>query len=139
MAIQNTITITGFDPATGVKHTLRGSGASRAAALSELVARAALTVMTGQKGSESQALPAADYASVVFASGVFADMDLTLTKGIGYTDKVVRIANCTTSIRLAGSKGVVDITNALVTAFAGAYIDGDGVGGYTVVRGQFEE
>lgn len=139
MAINNTVTITGFDPATGVKDSLRGTGDTRAHALAELITRAAMTVMTPVRGSESAALPAADFANVIFATGEFADAELTLTKGLGYSDKVIRLKNVTKAIRLANSKGLIDITNALVVAFAGAYYDGDGVTGYTPVSGRFVE
>jgi hypothetical protein len=139
MAINNTITITGVDPATGVKHTVRGTGATRAQALAELQARAALEVLVKQKGTESMAMAPADYAATTFATGAFADAELTLTKGIGFTDKVLRLPNTTTAVLLAGSKGQIDIANSLITDLASAYVDGDGVTGYIPLRGQFTE
>lgn len=139
MAINNTITITGYDPATGINHSVRGTGTTRAQALAELKARAALQVLVKVKGTESMALVAADFTATVFATGAFADMELTLTKGIGYSDKVIRLPNTTTAVLLAGSKGQVDITNSLITDFATAYVDGDGVNGYVPLRGQFTE
>jgi hypothetical protein len=139
MSINNTITITGYDPATGIQHTVRGTGTTRAAALAELQARAALEVLVKQKGTESMALVDADYAATVFATGAFADAELTLTKGIGYTDKVIRLPNTTTAVLLAGSKGQINIANGLITNFAAAYQDGDGVGGYVPLRGKFTE
>jgi len=139
MAINNTITITGYDPATGVNHTVRGTGGTRAQALAELQARAALQVLTPVKGTESMALADADFAATTFATGPFADMVLVLTKGIGYTDKNIKLPNTTTAVRLAGSKGEVNIAHALITDFADAYVDGDGVTGYSPLRGQFSE
>lgn len=141
MSIGYTITITGVDPATGVKDSVRGTGNTRAAALAELTARAKLRVMTPGNGTESLAMAAVDYTAVagVFASGPFADAELTLSKGVGFSDKVIRLKNCPTSVRLAGSKGQIDIANSLITDFADAYVDGDGVSGYVPLYGSFTE
>lgn len=141
MAINNTLTITGFNPNSGKPHTLRGTGPTRAAALAELEARATLTVLTPVRGTESMNMVGADYTTVagLFKTGSDVDMILTLSKGVGYTDKVVRIDNASNTYRLAGSKGLVDIANDDIVAFAAAYTDGDGVGGYTVIAGEYVE
>lgn len=142
MAINNTLTITGYNPGTGHPHTLRGTANTRAAALAELKARAKLTVLTPTKGNESMAMVTADYdaTALLFAAGPNnADMELTLSKGVGFTDKAIRIDNASVTYRLAGSKSLVDITDADIVAFATAYQDGDGQTGYIVTAGRYLE
>lgn len=140
MAIPYTITISG-NGSSGVKHSIRGTGDTRAHALAELKAKAAMTVMDPVSGTESLAMVGADYTATaaLFATGEFADATLTLSKGVGYTDKVVRIANAPLDLKIPDSKGLIDLTDSRVTDFAAAYIDGDGVGGYTVINGSFSE
>ena len=137
MAVNNVITYSGIDPATERPFSVRGTGNTRAEALAEANAKLAMTVLTVQKATESLALAAGDAGTP--ASGVFADAYITLGKGIGYSDKVVRLKNVTTAIKKAGTKGHIDGANALVAAFVAAYVDGDGTGGWTFIDGMFEE
>jgi hypothetical protein len=137
MAMNNTITYTGYDPASEHVFSVRGTGTTRALALSEANARLALTVMAFPVGRESQVLPVGDSGTA--AGGVGKDATIVLTKGIGFTDKVIHLQECTVAVKLANSKGKIDITHPLITAFVLAYIDGDGVSGYSVVSGQFDE
>lgn len=134
MANNNIITYTGFDPASDKQFSVRGSGNTRAAALAEANAKLALTVMNVARASESQALPAGDEGAA--AAGTSADGVITLTKGVGYTDKVVKFENMTTAVKKAGTKGQIDGTHALIVAFVDAYVDGDGNSGYQFASGE---
>lgn len=137
MAINNTITYSGIDPATEKPFSVRGTGNSRAAALAEANAKLAMTVMTVQKATESLELAEGDAGAP--AAGVFADAYIRLSKGAGYGDRVVRLKNVTTAIKKAGTKGHIDGANALVAAFVAAYVDSDGTSGWTFVDGEFSE
>jgi hypothetical protein len=137
MAINNTVTYKGTDPASDHVFTIRGNANTRAEALAEANARLALTVMNFPQGRESTILPGADAGAA--AGGVGKDATMVLSKGPGYSDKVVHIQECTVAIKKASTKGKIDPANQLVIDFVTAYRDGDGLGGYAFSSGQFDE
>lgn len=108
---------------------ISGTGADDATALAEHNAKLALTVGTVVKQSHS--LPV-DEAVGAPAGGTYSNGFITLQNAAG---KVVNVQfdNITNAV---AANGKIVITNGLVTAFAGAYRDRDGAGGYTAVGGE---
>lgn len=133
MAIKNTVTYRGTDPASDKQFSIRGTGNVRATALAEANAKLALTVMVVDRGTETAELPVGDLGAA--AAGVSADGVLVLTKGVGFTDKTIRFENMTVAVKKAGTKGKIDGLNQLILDFIAAYVDGDGFNGYQFLDG----
>lgn len=113
----------------GREFRISGTGADDATALAEHNAKLALTVGTVQKQSLSQPL---DEAAGAPAAGTYSNGYITLQNAAG---KVVNVQfdNITNAV---AANGKIVLTNGLVTAFATAYRDRDGNGGYSAVGGE---
>lgn len=102
----------------GRKFSKVSQGADRAAALALANARTNMTVAAGTPvGNESIAVPGTDLTGVP-ASGSWEDAVFEIL--IGGQVHTFQEQNVTTAIELAGSDGLIDPANALVTAYATA-------------------
>lgn len=120
---------------TGREFAVRGTGNTRAAALAEAKAKLQLTVGTQVSGSVSEPLTGADLGA---ANGgtQFSDAVLVLGKA-GSAKRVISLDNISTAYALSGSAGKINTAHADILAFAAAFVDGDGVGGYSVLSGEY--
>lgn len=118
----------------GRKFNVVGTGPNKASAIAEANAKLAMTVGTVEGGSYSDEITGADLGTA-HAAGNFSDANLSLRNTAG---KVVNIhlENISTDVG-TGSNGLIDLTDPLIVAFAGAYVDGSGAGGYTPYDGHF--
>lgn len=130
------VTVNMTQSVTGLPFQLVGTADTLAAARAEAQAKAALTV--GAVVSVSESEDVADISAYVAAAGDDADCVIILGKD-GNANRPIKVTNATKAIALANGKGRINIAHPLVTAFAGAYRDGDGDGGYSAVGGQFEK
>jgi len=128
MANQFSYTTTLAEP-NGRKFSISGTGADDATALAEHNAKLALTV--GTILSQSQSSPV-DPAVGAAAAGTYSNGYITLQNAAG---KVVN-AQFDNIVNSVAANGKIVLTNGLVTTFAAAYRDRDGVGGYTAVGGE---
>src|SRR5215207_2103756 len=120
---------------TGREFSVRGTGNTRAAALAEAQAKLQLTVGTQIGGSVSEPLAGADLGA---ANGgtQFSDAVIVLGKA-GASKRVISLDNISTEYALGGSAGLIDTAHADIQAFATAFVDSDGVGGYSVISGEY--
>lgn len=129
------VTVNMTQAVTGLPFQVVGTADTMALARAEAIAKTALTV--GDVVSVSESEDVEDISGYVAAAGDDADAVIILGK-VGNANRPIKITNATKAIALVNGKGKINIANGLVTAFAGAYRDGDGDGGYTAVGGQFE-
>lgn len=118
----------------GRKFKVVGTGPDKATAVAEAKAKVAMTVGFVDSGTYSDELTGADLGTA-HADGTFSDANLSLRNTAG---KVVNIhlENISTDLG-TGANGIIDLTDPLIIAFAGAYVDGAGAGGYTPYDGHF--
>ncbi len=109
------------------------STASAAQARTEADKKIALTVGTYLGGIES-APPAAD--GVPHADGEYSDAVIVLRRGTtpNYFYTTIRLQNIANEY---GTDGEIPAGNADIDAFAGAYHDGAGTGGWSFKSGRF--
>src|SRR5207253_2784675 len=69
------------------------------------------------------------------ASLQYSDAVLVVVKA--GVKRPIPLQNISTGYRLAGSEGLIDLANAEIIAFAGAWYDGAGNTGYTPSAGRF--
>lgn len=115
--------------------TIRGTGDDRATAVAEANAKLAMTVGVVESATITDVPTGAELGAVASANGLYSDAILSLRNGSGKVVNV-KLENVTTAIG-TGTRGLIDLQNALVVAFASAYRDGGGVGGYTPYDGRF--
>ncbi len=120
---------------TGREFHVRGNGATRAAALAEAKAKLQLTVGTQISGTVSEPLAGADLGAAN-GGAQFSDGILVLGKA-GSAKRVISLDNISTQYALSGSAGKINPSDADILAFAAAFVDGDGVGGYSVLSGEY--
>lgn len=111
-----------------------GTGATRAAAVAEANAKLAMTCGIQGVGMVSEQIAVGE-AGTANADTSFSNAEITLQNGSG-KKVTVTLDNVTTAIG-NGISGQVDTSNDLVKAFATAYRDGAGLGGYTPFSGHF--
>lgn len=116
---------------TGRAFSIAGSGNSEADATAELAAKAALTCGVVDKVSISG--PMADPPENSVAA-VFSDAVLVLRNGAGDI-ATVHLENISVNYSLGA--GQIDLTEADIIAFATAYRDGQGLGGYVPFGGEY--
>lgn len=114
--------------------SVRGTGLTKAAAVAEANAKLAMTVGTIESNSVSDVLVGGEIGTPN-GDSVFSDANLVLRNSAGKVVNV-RLENVTTAIG-TGLNGLLDLTDALIVAFATAYRDGAGAGGYTPFDGRF--
>lgn len=120
-----------LEEANGRPFSIAGSGNTKADAEAELGAKAALTIGTFVKATTSgpmAAPPAANGASV------YSDAVLVLRNAAG---KLASVHLENISDEYGIGNGLIDLTAGDITAFATAYRDGDGLGGYTPFAGEY--
>jgi hypothetical protein len=117
----------------GMKLRTGGSASTIVEARVELAARAKIMVGTPVRATETTVALASAYP---MNTGQFNDLVLVLGK-TGVADRNVVIHNAALSYSI-DAKGRVDPTNGDLAAFAAAFRDGDGAGGYTLISGQFK-
>jgi hypothetical protein len=127
-----TVTYNMLELGTGRKFRVVGTSDDQAEALAEANAKLAMTVGTVVSNSASGPLTAG--AGTANAGTQYSDAVLILTK-TGETDRGIKLDNIDTG--LSDGNGKIDITDGLITAFATAYRDGSGTGGYTALSGYF--
>ena len=114
-----------------------GTGQTSAEALAEVTAKVALMRGVGVSGSTTTPIDTADLPAFSGASNDARNAILTL-KRTGYPAHTVRVPNMRYDLGLAGDQtGLIDVTSAAIQAFATAFRDSDGVGGYSCIRGQY--
>lgn len=121
--------------ASGRKFSVIGTSDDAAEALAERNAKLALTkgtVIASSTTTPDTVIPTSAGA------GDGEDAVLKLFK-TGETIKTVKFENMDSGLALAGSPGIVDITEGAIVAFGAAYRDGNGIGGYTVLSGVFDK
>ena len=113
-----------------------GTGLNRADAIAEFSAKRAMTVATEvNPATVSDVLTAGEIAALpALAAGDAGNAVLVMQKA-GVRNKTVRMAEVTAALALAD--GGINTAHALITAFNAAYSDGDGVKGYTTLKGRF--
>ena len=123
-----------LESSDGRQFNVVGTGPDKATAVAEAKAKMAMTVGTIESATYSDVLAGADLGTA-HAAGIFSDANLSLRNTAG---KVVNIhlENVSTDIG-TGSNGLIDLTDPLIVAFATAYVDGAGAGGYTPYDGHF--
>lgn len=113
-----------------------GTALTAAEAKAELQKKLALMPVTVLSVIEGNLGNTADYPA--HAATPYNDMVLTLWKA-GVRARAVVIRNASNAYRQVGStKGLVAIDNADILAFAAAYRDNDGQGGFSVIGGYFK-
>lgn len=117
----------------GRKFRLVGTGLTRAAAVAEANAKLALTVGTIIDSSVSDILTGPE-TGTAHDAGTYSDAELTMKSGAKRV--TVHLENISDEYG-DGVTGDIDITNADIVAFASAYKDGAGAGGYAPVSGRF--
>lgn len=115
----------------GRAFTIAGTGNTQAAALAELTAKAAMTVGTQEKVSFGG--PVTD-AIANNTDAVYSDAVLVLRNGAGEIASV-HLENISVVYGLGA--GQLDLTADDIVAFATAYRDGRGLGGYTPFGGEY--
>lgn len=116
----------------GRPFSIAGTGTSQADALAELEAKAAITVGVADKVSFSG--PVADGTVENSTSAVYSDAVLVLRNNAGEIASV-HLENI--DANLAIGQGQLDLTDPLIIAFATAYRDGRGLGGYSAFGGEY--
>lgn len=119
----------------GRKFNVVGTGDTLADAKAEADAKLAMTVGVIQSATQSEDIDAGDYGTVASAGGLFSDANLSLRNTDG-TVVNIHLENVATSLG-TGSNGLIDLTDPLIIAFAAAWKDGSGAGGYTPYDGHF--
>lgn len=114
--------------------TIKGTGLTRAAAVAEANAKLAMTVGTVESSSVSDLLVGGEIGTAN-ADDQFSDANLVLRNAGGKVVNV-RLENISTSLG-TGVNGLVDLEDPLIVAFAAAYRDGAGLGGYTAFDGRY--
>lgn len=114
--------------------TVKGNGLTRAAAVAEANAKLAMTVGTVESMTLTD-VPTGGETGTPNAGTEFSDANLVLRNAGGKVVNV-RLENVTTDIG-TGINGLIDLTDPLIVAFATAYRDGAGAGGYTPFDGHF--
>jgi hypothetical protein len=117
---------------TGRKFRVVGTSDDSAEALAEANAKLAMTV--GTVVSNSSSGPLAAGAGTANPGSQYSDAVLILQKS-GETDRAIRLDNIDTG--LSDGNGKIDVTDTLIAAFATAYRDGSGTGGYSALSGYF--
>lgn len=130
-----TVTYKVREAGTDRPFAIRGNGNTRADAVAEAKAKIAMVVGVVSEVTISDVPTGAETGAVASAAGLFSDADLVLRNSAGKV-VTVRLENVTTAIG-TGIGGLVDLSNDLVTAFAAAYKDGSGAGGYSPFDGRF--
>lgn len=117
---------------TGRKFSVRGTGPDAATAKSEAAAKLALTVGTVLKATASSI----DANPPAANEGSYSDATIELAKNGKILS--IHLENISTGYADANKdNGDLDITNQALIAFATAYKDGSGQGGYTLVGGAY--
>lgn len=119
---------------TGRKFRVAGTGTTRAEAVAEANAKLALTVGSVRNGTVSELLEVAEEGTAN-AGTVYSDANLELRNGL--TGKIVNVHLENIATSYSDGFGNIDVTNADIAAFATAYRDGQGAGGYEAVSGKF--
>lgn len=136
MAIQNQARARVKNDVTAHVFSVVGTGASAADALAELEAKLAITGGTLLSASQSSQLVPGDLTPPVAGAG--GDAILYLQLGNDTSTRIgININNMSGTFKdPAKNDGSLLLTGA-VAAFAGAYKDGQGNGGYSAVGGRF--
>lgn len=113
-----------------------GSGPDRATAVAEANAKLAMICGVVERATISD-VPTAGETGEPNPGTSFSNADLILRNNTTGKTVSIRLDNVTTDIG-TGVGGIIDIEDPLVVAFATAYRDGDGNGGYSPYGGEFE-
>jgi hypothetical protein len=127
-----TVTYNMSELGTGRKFRVVGTSDTEAEALAEANAKLAMTVGTVISNSASGPLTAG--AGSPNGGTQYSDAILILSKS-GYPDRAIKLDNIDTG--LSDGNGKLNVQDALVQTFAGAYRDGAGDGGYSALSGYF--
>lgn len=119
----------------GRKFTIAGTGLTRAAAVAEANAKLAMTVGTVDGMSVSDDLTGPETGEPFADDGSYSDANLVLRNAAGQT-RTVHLENIENGLG-DGVTGDIDLDAGLIIAFATAYRDGDGAGGYVPYGGKF--
>lgn len=118
----------------GRSFSVTGSGLTRADAVAEANAKLALTIGDIDSSSVSDILAAGELGTVN-AGTDYSDAEFIMRNGSGKT-VTVHLENIANGLG-DGVTGDLDLTAGLLIAFATAYRDGDGGGGYIPYGGKF--
>jgi hypothetical protein len=118
----------------GKKFRIGGSGPTRAAAIGEANAKLALTVGDVIQGSISDMLSEAEQG-LPHTAGTYSDAEFSMKNSAGNV-VTVHLENISNAYG-DGVTGDLILTNADLIAFASAYRDGAGAGGYLPYGGKF--
>lgn len=119
----------------GRKFSIGGSGLTRAAAVAEANTKLALTV-GDVIGSSVSDLLAGGEVGAAHASDGYSDAELTLKKIATGETVTIHLENISNEYG-DGTTGDIDLLNDDIVAFATAYRDGDGDGGYAPYQGKY--
>lgn len=119
-----------------VPFIVRAGGPDAATASAHLAAKMALINGVVQKVTQSSTLDAAGFAAA--GAGAGTSFELTLQKGADTTTaRTEVIVNGAGGLGLATDPATIDVNNADIAAYAAAYRDAQGTGGYSAVRGHY--
>lgn len=117
----------------GRKFRVVGTGLTRAAAVAEANTKLALTVGTIVDSSVSDLLTGGETGTANGAAD-YSDASLTLKNGAKFVS--IHLENISNEYG-DGTTGDIDVLNDDIAAFAAAYKDGAGNGGYSAYSGHF--
>jgi hypothetical protein len=117
----------------GRKFTIQGTGNTRAEALAELQTKTALTVGVQDSAYISEPLTGAEMGDT-HTGPVYSDAVLVLRNGAGEMTSV-HLENIAVVYSLG--EGQIKLDDPDIVAFASAYRDGRGLGGYVPFAGEY--
>lgn len=117
----------------GRKFRVVGTGLTRAAAVAEANSKLALTVGTIVDSSVSDILAGGETGAANGGAN-YSDANLTLKNGAKFVS--IHLENISNEYG-DGTTGDIDVLNDDIAAFAAAYKDGAGNGGYSAYSGHF--
>lgn len=121
--------------ANGRKFSIAGTGLTRAAAVAEANTKLALTVGTVTDNSVSDELTGGE-TGTANADSVYSDAELTLKQTSSGKLVTIHLENISDAYG-DGVTGDLVLDNDDIVAFATAYKDGAGAGGYVPYSGSF--
>jgi hypothetical protein len=109
-------------------------GDTKANAEAVLIAKMKLIPGTVIKAESSDLM---ETTPVPHIASTFEDASIVISRGNAYKQHTIRINNLSLAYESAFVKGAVDVLNADIIAMVTAFIDSDGISGYSPVSGTY--
>lgn len=121
-----------------VPFIVRAYGSDKATAEAHLQKKLLLINGTVVKVTESEQQDEETFPPAGAGAGTSFDLKLQIGTDTS-TARTETIVNGKPGLSLANSPGVIDVTKAEIAAYAAAYRDASGTGGYSAVSGQYHK